>query len=496
LLFGYHGVLSIVTMDTPTESLDIVESTVTDRLGKIRDLLKQIAPLAEEVTRRQPARWGKQDKRFKEYLEFVEREYLATMDGGDFPTDAKQTDRFAALLRGKREAAGLSCAQLAKLAGVTRQTIDNIEQGRITTVSRSTMQLLRSVPQLNLQSIEIARALRLDQEYNCHIPATYDTVGMISDLAALLNGPGCHIEQTNAYLDHRSAMVYISDSQNPTYVSRFRETYPSKALAQIVIAEAGQIPLKVIALGPGDGHLETRFMQHLLGKLQHPQIKLVLFDISNALLTCAHKYTKDLLQDRVETVMVQGNFHDLAKYPQVTSLNNRSSSKQKRIYLMMGNTLANLDNEPRFFEHSLNHCAVGDFLILDFQKRTTPVSATEAEIRRNDSALSNPFPAKQKAWLSIPIQAHCPDLISCQFSFELSREQCPIAGSYMIDNIATVKVLGQPEKRFSMFRHKRYDEVSLRRSLERFGWHCLSCIEYGPDGNVAAMLLVKRAPVH
>ena len=66
----------------------------------------------------------------------------------------------------------------------------------------------------------------------------------------------------------------------------------------------------------------------------------------------------------------------------------------------------------------------------------------------------------------------------------------------MIDNIATVKVLGQPEKRFSMFRHKRYDEVSLRRSLERFGWHCLSCIEYGPDGNVAAMLLVKRAAVH
>jgi hypothetical protein len=66
----------------------------------------------------------------------------------------------------------------------------------------------------------------------------------------------------------------------------------------------------------------------------------------------------------------------------------------------------------------------------------------------------------------------------------------------MLENIATVKVRGQQEKRFSMLRVKRYDEASLTRSLARFGWHCVESVEFGPEKNTVAMLLVKRALAH
>jgi hypothetical protein len=69
---------------------------------------------------------------------------------------------------------------------------------------------------------------------------------------------------------------------------------------------------------------------------------------------------------------------------------------------------------------------------------------------------------------------------------------CPIPGSYMLDNIATVRVKGQPEKRFSIFRHKRYDAELLKRALLRFGWECVTSIAFGPDKAAVALLLVKR----
>ena len=49
---------------------------------------------------------------------------------------------------------------------------------------------------------------------------------------------------------------------------------------------------------------------------------------------------------------------------------------------MLGYTLANLDNEPRFFQHNFSHCRAGDFLILDIQQRPSPASASEAETFR------------------------------------------------------------------------------------------------------------------
>ena len=476
-------------MDTHTQAFSAKPPKLDELVQAVRvalDLFEQCAS-----THRPP--WATQAKRMRALLEFVEQEHRSSSDGCDLPTTPAQMSRFAELLRTKREQAKLTQKELAKRARLTEQTIINIERGRTKTIARQTMICLRGVPELDLQSGEVASAIKEEANYNCHIPDSFDTVGMVTELSALLNGPGCHIEQTNAYLDHRSAIAYIAESQNPAFIARFREALPSKKLAHRIVAEAGQVPFKVVALGPGDGHLEVRFVQHLLGKLEAPEISLVLLDISNPLLTSAHKHAKECLGDRVETSMVQGNFHDLAKYPQATMLDQSRSGQQKRIYLMMGGTLANLDHEPRFFNYSLKHCTNGDFLIVDFQQRYCDLNASEAEIQRSDPGLNRQYPESTAKWLEIPFKAHIQNLVGIRFIRELSEAQCPIPGSYMLDNIAILNVRGQQEKRFSIFRHKRYDEASLTRALARFGWHCLTSIEFGPEKNTVAMLLVKRA---
>ena len=68
-----------------------------------------------------------------------------------------------------------------------------------------------------------------------------------------------------------------------------------------------------------------------------------------------------------------------------------------------------------------------------------------------------------------------------------------IPGSYALDAVATVRTRNQSERRFSMFRFKRYDEGLLAESLACFGWEKLVCLPIGEsDRAPMAMLLVKR----
>jgi hypothetical protein len=71
--------------------------------------------------------------------------------------------------------------------------------------------------------------------------------------------------------------------------------------------------------------------------------------------------------------------------------------------------------------------------------------------------------------------------------------QCLIPGSYALDAVATVRTKNQTERRFSMFRFKRYDEALLTESLTRFGWEKLVSLPIGESERApVAMLLVKR----
>ena len=101
-------------------------------------------------------------------------------------------------------------------------------------------------------------------------------------------------------------------------------------------------------------------------------------------------------------------------------------------------------------------------------------------------------PAVYADWLGAPFRAHCPDYLSHEFSLQLVNHSL-VAGSYQIDAIANVRTRSHADRRFSMFRFKRYDEALLAETLARFGWEKLVARPIGDsDRAPVAMLLVKQ----
>ena len=73
--------------------------------------------------------------------------------------------------------------------------------------------------------------------------------------------------------------------------------------------------------------------------------------------------------------------------------------------------------------------------------------------------------------------------------------RCPVPGSYGLDFIATAKMQsGAPERRFLMFRTRRYDPEKLAGSLTAVGWHLDLVIPYGhgDDGKPTMALMLFR----
>lgn len=496
------------TTSTPSTEMDsaddIAEHSPTALLAQPLRTTRQHITQAMEAMREVVSlsdgddEWVKQTEQLGRIASFVE-DRCALFDLGQrsflLPD---QFQRFSTLLRQRRESAHLSRNELGKRAGLSDRTIKNIEHALVSP-SRDTVVRLLEVAELSLtwtdvlgDPVKTEPDSTTENGYNCYIPPGYDSVRMVQQLVRMLNGPGGHVEQTYSYLEHRSAIAFVNLSHDPSYTSRFRAVFPFAEVVQRVSTESGRTPLKVIALGPGDGHLEVRFVQHLLGELDKPDIELVLFDISQPLLNTAYQYALDTFgeQSPVHTLMMQGNFHDLAQYPQVSYA--PAKGRRRRIYTMLGNTLANLDNELRFFQHCMSHCRPGDLLFVDIRRRQALTGASVEAIRRADPILQGPFPKAYADFLSTPIRMHCPDLVSCDFEFVI-EPQCLIPGSYALDVVATIRTKHQPERRFSMFRVKSYDESKLTECLARFGWEGLLSLPIGPqDRAPLALLLQKR----
>jgi hypothetical protein len=300
------------------------------------------------------------------------------------------------------------------------------------------------------------------------------------------------VEQTNAYLDHQSAAAYLAMCQQSPVTIALRESYPLAALAKRIAQETTAAGLNVIALGSGDAHLEVRLVAHLAEEQPTANIRLCLFDVSQPLLSAGFKYATDMLGEKpgISIWAMQGNFHHLPLYTQLHY--SPPSVKRRRLYALLGNTLASLDNEPRFFQHSLVDCIPGDLLVLDVQQALDTVDHPE-EIRRREPVFSAPFPEAYAAWLAGPIYRHCKDVVGVEFRCSLDRE-CAMPGSYAIDAMATVKSTGRPDRRFSMFRFKRYDVGKLVHCLARQGWDQLDMLPFGSaaDKRSIVMLFIKR----
>ena len=394
-----------------------------ERLQTVRlqalDLVDQLQGLTSEVQPEQLPWLLELIVQVQEVAKFVSGGTSpAAADGKTPAPTAKQLQEFGMLLRDRRNAAGFSRVQLARRIKLSDATIKFIETARHPP-SRATLTRLIGVEELKLTwddtpgpfSPPIAeRALVLDRpqalsELNCLITPSFDPVRMTVELGRFLNGAGGHVEQTNAYLDHQSAAAYLALCHQSAVTAGLRASTPLAEAARRIVAAAGPVGLHVIALGSGEATLEVRLVQHLLEEARAPSIELCLLDASQPLLAYGQKHAADILTGipNVQVWGMQCHFHDLPLYSRLL-YGAGKRQQQRRVFCMLGGTFANLDHEPRFFQHALPHCARGDLLLLDMQIARGAAS-DPAQIKKRDKQWATGVsPPVQKCGYSLQMQ--------------------------------------------------------------------------------------------
>jgi transcriptional regulator with XRE-family HTH domain len=397
---------------------------------------------------------------------------------------------FAATLRYRRKGAGLSREKLAELAGISPRTIYNVETAR-QAPSRVTLCRLLAVPSLRMHVSDFSRDITTDPAWspNSWFAPRYDPSQLMADMLHLLNGPGGQLEQTYLYIEPQSANDYMQlCNSTPVFLS-FRLHSPLEQVGAQVAKRFNGAGVDVIALGSGDGQGEVRLVQALASSRgPRPDIRLYLLDISHTLLSVAHKHAMSTLSPgSVDVYALHANFHDIARYP---VLHATSAKQRRRLYLLLGNTIANLDNEIRFFQDLASCAAPDDLCVIELQLALAPPERPD-EIRRLERPLAPDYQPPHEDWLLGPIERHCQGAMMCHMTVDLTVH-CPVPGSYELNFIAQVRLQGGVERRFMTHRVKRYDAERLAKCLDGLGWACLSTLRYGASGDKTAAVMVLR----
>ena len=400
--------------------------------------------------------------------------------------------KFGERLLQRRTAAALTQEWLADRVGVTATTIRQLEH-HTRKARRSLMLKLLAVPELNLRVSDIELSAEMSAGYR-HTPTswlgmTYDPVSMVTQLSETLNGQSGQLEQTLVYIDHQSAKDWLTTCNSPEYGPEFRDTLPLAAMSRRIASLVGEQALTVNALGCGDGKTEAMLVKHLQMQLRMPkQTELFLLDVSHSLLNAAYRHCCETLPD-IRTYTIHGSFLDLPKLPMLVS----PLRGRMRLYAMLGFTLINLNDELRFFRDTLSCCEPGELFLFDLQIARAPASERQ-KILKLDPIGNGKLRPSQATFLSGPIRRYCQGAEEIDIRWELAPSG-GVPGSYGFDAIARVTMRdGRPDRRFLMFRVRRYDPKLLSDSLAELGWKTIERIDYGPDGKktLALMLLQKQ----
>ena len=465
----------------------IMLSKIEIAQDKMVDLLHDFQSMAQNCN--EPAFFNKCAEHIQEALQSITTDSL----GAEEITGPINWALFGERLLHRRTEAKLTQKEIGARVGVSATFVRFIENGS-KSPSRATLLRLLAVPELKLKVSDVVRRSPDDEDIgwmpNSMLSPRYDPVTMVREMTGVLNGSGGQLEQSHLYLDPQSAADWMASCNAAAYIAAYRSSLSFETIAKEIAAHAGKSILEVNALGCGDGRTEVMLVQHLANHLQKPsKIRLNLIDISHSLLNVAHKHAYETLQG-IPVYAVHGNFHDLPRFPRGPL----KSKPTSRLYTMMGYTMVNLHDEIRFFRDTLSSCESGDLFLADTLIAYAPPENPD-EIQRLDPALkAGEVRLSHAAWLGGPIRRYCAGAVDVKFSLELDT-RCPVPGSYGLDFIATVKMAGgKPDRRFLMWKTRRYDPQKLADTLDAVGWEPKQILIYGPDGtkNLAALLFRKR----
>lgn len=301
----------------------------------------------------------------------------------------------------------------------------------------------------------------------------YDRRALLDDMTAVLNGRGGRLEQTCLYLDDESARDWLKLVSSNSMLERLK-TIPMDKIARAALG-SDRTPLTLIALGVGDGRSEIELAQQILAEAPGLDLRLNLLDISRTLLTIAHQRATDTLPSTVRVESLHGDFNRLSRYPVLAK---QGAEERRRMWVMLGGTLTNLDNEVHFLRDQLSLAATGDVLVLDYALGYAPGDDLDA-VRAKDPVFRG-MSEVWAHWVSGPIRRYCRDARTLKLGVDVM--EAGVRGSYEIDFFVDVTTHSGLVRRYHACRSRRYQRSGLWRVLERCGWQQVGTWAYGPGG--------------
>lgn len=387
-------------------------------------------------------------------------------------------------LKRLRKERGLTPHGLAKIAGLSRTAVTDLESAKtaphVDTIERLARAL--DVPPAWLAFGDSGMPLSL----NHRTAPGFDPMTLSKDLLAIVNGCGGPIEQSFLYIDPFGAASWRQ------LVDAYKGLPLKEAVAYIAgLGDHG--PLDLIALGVGTGHTETQIAQYFLdaGFLD---LSLYLIDISQPLLSAAYLLASEKLGNQVPITAIEGDFYRLPSFMHFLSPNLPSRRmKRQRLVCMFGYTFGNLENEVRFVRNSLVGFQPGDYLLLDVVLAYAPADQPQALLNKDPAFCRQrpkEFQEKYDEFILGPIRRNIPNIAKISLTPALDTTSCPIRGSYAVDLRAKVTLLDGQTKQFSAACGKRYDPAGLSDCLAQEGWRQVHLWRYGSD--FPSMLILLR----
>lgn len=442
-------------------------------LGKVTRILEQAQRTVKRKHRRR----------------VVALEAPATEPSHEAPEDRRQ---WGIRLRLRRESAHLTRARLAALSGVSASTIRNMETGRHKPTFLI-MSRLREVPSLGFSPdrealASVARGQLSDETFPAHgwYAPEFDALEQTREISRRLNGSGGRLEPWMFYTEPAGAAAWLGvQAQSP------QAEWPFMELAKAITDIAGNDRLDVLALGCGDAQSEVA-LTWALSLSAHAPLRLVLLDLSLAMLAAGQKRARTLLDDsdRVRVATAAADFCNLASYRSLLDV------RRRRVVCLLGQTVEALDNEILTLRSSLAGMRDGDLLLLD-----VPVAAalkeSRSEIAAREPWLSSPplslaERSPRVDFLFGPILSNVRDVKSAVLLPGLDPGASFVARSYAVELRAHIRTKTGRERVFSLGYRKRYALDELVRVLAREGWQRAAQWDAMAGEQQRALLLLEK----
>ena len=307
----------------------------------------------------------------------------------------------------------------------------------------------------------------------------YEPFRLWHELQSTLGQPSGYVSDALKYLDHAGADQWCELLKHSRFLTEV-SPLPMPELVATIHNELDGMPFDLLGIGAGTAAHELTLTARLLGRRRAVHdARVFLLDVSHPLLTFALNSADSILPKQyiVPVIGLLGDFNELATY---CHLFHPDGPPRRRVLTMFGYTFSNLENEIRFLRRNLSWADPGDLLVLDLPMAVD----SSADPDRTDPALSKQRPPSYTEllhkFLTGPIRRHLNSVSDIKLSVLRDSNSSVVPGSYAIEHVASVKIRGGENRRYSIGYSRRYQSEGLCDAMQEEGWRSVGVFPYGP----------------